>query len=252
MSLPDIQVYFNPNENISSQDVVLISNLAFKIHKTFVANAISTYSCRFKGLLPTFPTPGGSPTCVISSGLAFFILPPPSTNDPNGYSGAIFSGGQTFGFTPPISTTRTDSIDITYAEALGASGGVGNFDPRDMIDSGGTITPNVPNHTRKISTYTMTHIQDSDTTNLGAGVGNPAPGTIRLVTFTVTTGGVCAVVPGAYDNQHGLLPSIWENQAWPTGSPNIAEQSKSLIDSLSSMRYQLNAIIGNTNWFDLV
>lgn len=241
MPYPDQKVYFNPDENLSSQDANFISEFLAEVHKLFVVSAMTQVSCRISGLGVSFTnnsTP--SPTVNIANGLAFFVLPDPKNiTDPNNYSGAIFAGGDNIGISAPPLSTRSDAIDITYNEQLGNDGGsIGFQSPRDVIDNLGVITPNVPMYTRKISNYVVTYIPDYPSFN----GGQPATGTVRLATFTVTTAGFCSGV--TY-----VMPSIWENQDWPTGSPNIADQSATLADSLASIRFQLNAIIGNYDWF---
>jgi hypothetical protein len=242
MAFPDQKVYFNPDENLSSQDANFISEFIAQVHKSFVTSSITETSCRVSGLGITYTnnsTP--SPTVNIANGIAFFVLPDPkSITDPNNYSGAIFAGGDNIGISAPPLSTRSDAIDITYNEQLGNDGGsIGFQSPRDVIDNLGIITPNVPLFTRKISNYVVTYIPDYPSFN----GGQPATGTVRLATFTVTTGGFCS--PATY-----VMPSIWENQDWPTGSPDTADQSQTLADSLASIRYKISQIIGATNWFD--
>ncbi len=246
MSLPDQKVYVNPSENLSSQDANSISEFLAQVHKTFVTSAIANTSCRISGLVVSLSNPGASPTLNVSSGLAFFVPP----TDPHSYSGVIFAGSLNIGISSPAITTRTDAVDIIYNEQLGNDGGViGATSPRDSIDNLGNITANSPFYTRKISNQnsiavpTVVYVQDI----INYNGGGATPGSVRLATFQVTAGGT--IYPGSLTY---FIPSIWDNQTWPTGSPNIAYQSSTLADSLASIRFQLSNIIGSTNWYDSV
>lgn len=239
MALPDIQVYLNAYENISPADMNALSGLAFEIQKTFVNTFISTTACRFKGLVPTFSTLGTNRSVDFSAGLALYVLPV----DDGLTSGALFySGARTFSVPVPALSTRTDSFDISYQEVLGSSRSDGGTEARNLINADGTITPDAQMHTRKRSSYTLSYIDGSDTKDLGAGPGNPAPGTLRLFTLTITPAGVMTSVY--------LMPSIWENQTWPRLSYNNPNGQYDLMDGLAAIRCQLKNILGSSNWFD--
>jgi hypothetical protein len=233
MSSIDTQVLVSVDQQLASSDVNNLSTYLYNIFRNFNINIFEQNSCIVNGLTQTWGG-GGNPTVMtVSAGVAVFALA-------GNYKGSIFY----WPGTPALTITaadhtnpRIDGIDITYTEIPG------NSQIRNFINPGtGIVTPTSTN-TQTISTYSMV-------ITTGTPSGSPAPpavpsGYVRLATYEVpsNSGGTITVT-----NQTTVLPLIWENQTFP-GTPNTANQSSSLADSLASIRSQLNAIIGSTNWF---
>lgn len=258
------QVYIQTRENVSSGDINAVGGLALQVSKDFNKAVFQQVDSIVNGLQIVAP---GSPTTgsvTIKSGNAFYNSPNTTTSVPFANPAISLSlKGSVINIpsdeaqpitTPHATLDRIDAIDIRYTENQDTPAS------RAFVQTDGSIVTSTVN-TKTTSNVPLTGVAGSVITYTQGTPGvSPTPpavpsGYIRLSTIYVHAGLVYNITQPDITES---LPRIWEQQNFPnnaanplvTPGPNQPDQSVSLADSLSALRYQLNAIIGLTNWYN--
>lgn len=271
----------SPDQNVSAGDINLTNALALQNFKNFNAYILSQLDCVISGLqivAPISPTTG---SITVKAGYALYSTPNATTTIPSSnpsatlsYKGSVveISTDLTVSVpTPDVSLDRIDAIDLIYTEISGVPSS------RNFINPGtGVVAPQTTN-TQMLGNSVQN--PGSSNTNIlytnGTPGVSPAPpaiptNAIRLALVRVTHGGSFNITQNSITQSGstgtsgitGTLPRLFEMQNFPsnTSNPlvspgaNQPDQSISIADSLSSLRYQINQIVtgGIGNWYAAV
>jgi hypothetical protein len=271
----------SPDQNVSAGDVNLTNALALQNFKNFNTYILSQLDCVIAGLQIVAPINPLTGSVTVKAGYALYSTPNATTTVPSSnpsatlsYKGSVIEISTDLIIsipTPNISLDRIDAIDLIYTEISGVPSS------RNFINPGtGAVAPQTTN-TQMLGNSVQN--PGSPNTNIlytnGTPGASPAPpaipaNSIRLALILVTHGGSFNITQNKITQSgstgtsgiSGTLPRLFEMQNFPSNASNPLvtpgvnqpDQSISIADSLSSLRYQINKIItgGSGNWYSAV
>lgn len=270
------QIFVSPNQNVSAGDVNLLSAFLTQNDKNFNKFILSENDCVISGLEVKAPALSTTGSITVHSGFAIYASPNATTtvqfSNPSitlSYQGAIIDiPSLSIPVPSPDGTNdRWDAIDLIYSEITGIPSSRNFIDPNtNTVSLQTTNTETLGNSVSDPSQPNTNIVYTQGTPSATPAFPAIPTNCIRLALIKVLHGGAYNITQGnivqsgstGTTGSGGTLPRIFDLQSFPTnanaiggGAINTADQSISLSDSLSAMRYQLNQIIttGGGNWF---